>query len=316
MSISRTTILAGPAIVQMGAATFHTKDEIKVVTHFERIDVNTAAYGKVGTRVKDIKTEITFTPAGEWEAAALSVLYPHTNPVNGTSMFTGTDVPVTIHPLNGSEKMVYAAGAITKMPDLTFSAINPSPFGSVTITCVGKNNTAWSAADARYTLTGSSAFTDTSFAVANCKTVVYTVSITGASSPWDAIKTKAGVKISFNLASTPVETDDDGLVDMLLNGLEISVKFAPIGITLAQVLTRLSIQGGSQARGMDPSSAAANLVITGAGTGSPLVTINNAVLVSAPQQYGFSSLRHDDLEFIATRPTGSGAMFAVASVGA
>jgi hypothetical protein len=44
------------------------------------------------------------------------------------------------------------------------------------------------------------------------------------------------------------------------------------------------------------------------------VTINNAVLVSAPQQYGFGNTRHDDLEFIATRPTGSGAMFSVAAV--
>jgi hypothetical protein len=311
MAIARTTILSGPAIVQMGAATFYTKDDIKVVTHFEQIEVNTAAYGAVGTRVKDIKTEITFTPT-EWESAGLGVLYPHTNPVAGTSMFTGTDVPVTIHPMNGLEKMVYNAGAVTKMPDLNFSAINPNPFGACTITCISSNNIAWATANSRYTLTGTSAFSDTSFLVTNMKTVVYTVAV--GTTPWDAVKTKDGVRVSFSLETTPVETDDDGLVDLLVKGVKVSVKFAPVGLTLAQVLTKLNVQGSGVVRGMEGSTGAVDLTITGAGTGSPLVTIENAVLVGAGQTYGYGNLRHDEIEFIATRPTGSGALFSVSSV--
>lgn len=313
MAISRGSILLGPCIIQMGGATIYTKDDAKAVTSFETFPIMTAAFGKVDERVREIKTEITFTPAGEWEAAALAVLLPYTNPVMGTSLFGAVDTPCVIHPLNGLEKMSYTAAAITKMPDIILSAIK-EPLGQCTITCLGKNNAAWSAADKRFTLTGTAAFTDSSFATANVKTVTYTAALAGASAPWDAIKTKDGAVISFNMATKDIQVDDEGTADIILAGLDITVKFSPVGPTLAEVLAKLGVQGGSVARGQSLNAAAANITFTGSGTGSPLVTVNSVTLKSAPQSYGYDNLRHGQLEFVATRTTGSGAMFSAGLV--
>ncbi len=312
MAIDRTTILLGPCIIQFGGATFYAKDAVKAVTQFETFDISTSAHGKVDERVKEIKTEITFTPGGEWDAAALSVLWPITNPVVGTSLLGASDVPVVIHPLNGKEKITYAAGYISKWPDIELSSVK-TPIGSVTITCVGKNNTDWSAADKRDTI-ADAAFSDSSWSTSNVKTVVYTAAIAGQSAPWNAIKLKDGAKISFALKAKEIMTDDDGIVDVILQGLDISVKFAPVNPTLAQVMTLLKRQGSGVARGMSMAASAANITFTGAGSGSPLVTVNSVALKRAPHGYGFDDLRHGELEFVATRLTGSGTMFSVGSV--
>ena len=310
MAMQRSTILAGPAIIQMSSQSIYTSDAVKVVTTFERRQVESAIYGKLGQRVTDIKTEITFTPDGMWTSGLLAVLFPWTNPTNGTSMFTAADVPVTVWGVDGL-KQAYAAGAVTKMPDIILSAGKPT-FGSMTITCIGKDNTAWSDAAKRVT-TSSATFNDATFSLASIKSSTFTAAFTGGSSPWDSFKSKDGFTFSSNVNTQPVMTDDEGLVDLRIAGVEWSCKFAPVGITVAQIHTRMGIQGAGAARGMSPT--AADLVITGAASGDPLVTLKNAVMVAAPQHYGYDDLRHGEVECVSTRPTGSTALVTITSVG-
>ncbi|NCC50899.1 MAG: hypothetical protein EOM20_06740 [Spartobacteria bacterium] len=313
MTIARSSILRGPAIVQMGGQSMYTAGDITVNTRKETFPIESSAYGKVDERLSYVITDISFTPVGMWTAALLAVMYPHTNPIAGTSIFGATDTGVTIHPLNGSEKIVYTAGAVTKMPDIILSAVKTA-FGEMTITCLGGSNKAMTEADYHYTLTATSTFTDTSFAVASIPTSPISIYLVGQSAPWNAIETKDGATVSFNLSTSPVETDSDGLVDYSMSGLDITVSFQPVNPTAAQVLTKLAIQGTDVRRGMSLNSGSNNLICAGWATGSPQVTVNNAALKNAPAVYGKDALRHGALEFIATRTTGVGTMFVLGTI--
>jgi hypothetical protein len=309
MGLTRQSIVRGPAIVQMGGQTFYSKGDIKVAIAPETFDVSTSVHGKVGQRMKDLMAKITFVPAGMWTAGQLAVLFPHTNPTFGASLFGSTDVPVTIHPVDGAERMVFTSGAITKMPGVVLSPVETA-LKEVEITCVLGNGLDRSNAAALYTYTASATFTDTSFSLANVLTVPYTASLAAASAPWNAIETEAGFECSFDLKTSPVKVGNLGTIDFSVSALDISVKLKPVGMTVKQVLDRLKVQSTGVALGMDMSAGAANLTITG-GTNNPQVVINNVRLKDSNLIYGAEALRHDTIELIATRPSGGGAMFTI-----
>lgn len=312
MGISRSLIIGGPAIVQMGGQSFYSQGDIKVDIAPETFAVNTSIHGKVSERMQDLIAKITFTPAGMWTAAQLAVLFPYTNPTFGTIIHGSVDVPVTIHPVDGAEKIVFTSGAITKMPSIMLSPTETA-LTEVEITCVIGNGKDRSAADALYTYTASAAFSDATFSLAAIKTVPYTASLASVSSPWSAIETEGGFEIAFDLKLTPRKAANIGTLSYSLSGLDIGVKFKPIGMTAKQVLDRLLVQGTGTALGMDVSAGAANLTITGGST-NPIVVVNSVRLKNTPLVYGAEALRHDTLEFVATRPGGTGAMFSVGLV--
>lgn len=307
MTVQRSSILRGPAIVQMGGQTFHSQGDITVTPEISTFPINSSIYGKSGERLSDIMIRISFTPVGMFTTDLLAVMFPHTNPTIGTSLFGATDTAVTLHPTNGSEKIVFTAGAITKMPGVLLSATDTA-FKEMEITCLLKNDADRSAADALFTISDA-AFTDTSFDIGSIFTVPYSVSLASAASPWDAILTEAGVEIDFAQTNNPVTVNGFGTVDMSLSGLDITVKMKPVGMTVAQVLAQMKLQGTGVKIGQNIGASANNMTITG-GSGNPIVVVNNVRLKSAGQIYGQETLRHDSLEFIATRPTG-GAMFSI-----
>lgn len=307
MAIDRATLYEGPAIVQMGGETFYSKDDVKVDVYFETNPINSSAYGKVDERVKNIEAKISFTPVGQWTSGALAILYPHTNPSTGASLLGASDVPVTVHPLNGKEKIVFTAGCVTKMPDLDLNSMD-APFGEMEISCGLKNSGARSAADALYTLTATASFTDTSFDAAEIPTPFYTCG--WGSTPFDSFVAEKGVKVKFAMKTTPREISGYGVVDWRLAGLDVSVLLSPVGLTAAQVLARIKLQNTGAAIGVSLAANGSDLTIVGSGTGSPTITVKGAALRKVPQLYGQTVPRHGELEFIATRATG-GTLFSV-----
>lgn len=315
MATPRNSIIRGPAIVQMGGQSFYTKDDISVNLSVETFVIPCSIGGEVDERILDVMNEITFTPVGAWTTAQLAILFPYTNPIIGASIYGDTDVPVTIWPLNGKEKIVYTAGAIVKMPSIILSA-SKTPLGSMTIRCIGKNNAAWSAADKRFAITATAAFEDSTFAVSAIPTIPYTLVLAGGAAPWNAIKTQDGITVDFSLTTEPVPVDDEGKVDESIKGLKISAKFIPVGITLTQLMAKFSVQDTGFARGISLNSRAANMTISGPAAGNPLVVLNSMALKTTAQSYSDSAskLRIGEIEFISTRPNGTGAMFSVGVV--
>jgi len=170
--------------------------------------------------------------------------------------------------------------------------------GEVAFECFPKVNTSWVTANSFYT-EAAAALTDTSFDPAAIITQPYTVA--WGSSPWDALATKNGVQVSFALALEAVETDTDGLLTRRLAGLEVTAKAQPIGITVAQLLSKLTIQDTGAVRGRSLSGSNLNISATGV-----YIRLYGAALLGGPQQFSSRLDRIGELEWRATRTFSTG----------
>ena len=137
--MTRSEILRGPAIVQFDSQTFYSQGDIKVELVNETFPIQVSNFGKVSDRIDKVMHRISFTPDGRW--AALSVLFPYATSTIGSSVF-GTDEALTIWTVDG-KKRVYAAAAVTKMPNLMLGSTK-TLFGEVQFTCIHAESSDWS----------------------------------------------------------------------------------------------------------------------------------------------------------------------------
>ena len=135
----RSDILRGPAIVQFQSQTFYSQGDIKVDLVNDTFPINVSNFGKVDDRIDKVMHKLSFVPDGRF--AALSVLLPYATATIGSSVF-GTDKPLTIWTVDG-KKRVYAAGAVTKMPNLMLGSTK-TIFGDVEFTCIHAEASDWS----------------------------------------------------------------------------------------------------------------------------------------------------------------------------
>lgn len=307
--MDRTTIVAGPAIVQFNSQTFYSEGDIVATPTVARFDITTSMFGKVDERLDTVVWEISFTPTGQnfQTAAIAATLWPYLNPTIGSSLFGATDKNIVIHSLAG-QLLTFKAGCITGMPDIILSAGKP-PVGQVTMHAIGANDTEMSDA-AKFFTASSTAFTDASFDPADILTLPYLAALTGASSPWDAIDTEEGWTVSFDVAYDTIKTDAYGISDYRLQSVGVMAKCKPLGVTEAQIVALLHVQGAGVRRGMSLLDNAADLVIqdSAATVANPKVTIKNAHAVEAGYQFGNgATLRHGELGFTAIRSFTAGA---------
>ncbi len=310
----RTTILRGPAVVQFGGQTFYSKGDIKCDISMETFSVETSAFGISDKRRKERIAKVSFEPAGAFTSAVVAVLMPYAAMAIGTSIFGSSDSPLVIWTLDG-KKVTFLAAAVTKVPDLILSAVK-SMWGNVEFTCLGGGSDAnldWTTASSFVAVTTAS-FTDASFAVADIITQPYAAA--WGSSPWDAFKTAEGFVISQNVNLAPLVIDSTGNIDFTFGSLEVMAKCRPVGISEAQLIAALGIQGTGFARGGSLAAGATNLVITG-GTTPKLVTvtINKANIETAGFEFGATTLRVGEVGFVATRTIESGSLPALVVAG-
>lgn len=293
MAIDRSTILRGPAVITFGGATLYSKSDIELELAIDTFEVTTSIYGRVDERVTDRVTKITFTPDGQWES--ISVLWPYATMALGDSVFTGTDRPLVIKTKEG-KTLTFAAAALTKMPSLTLGATRTS-MGALEFTCIGANNDDWTTAS-NLVAVASAAFSDATFDPSAIITEPMSAAW-GASSPWNAFKTSDGWTIDFDLRLSPVVVDDEGLVDMTFDSLVVTAKATPLGITEANVITALKLQGAGATRGRSLQTGASDLVLTGAS--GRVIYVRNAQLTKGPLKFGSGALRVGELTWQATR---------------
>ena len=309
MTLQRSTIIRGPGIVTFDSQVFYTEGDIVATPTIETFKIGTSMYGDVDERLDNIIWELAFTPAGQWKAGHLPVLWPYTNPTIGSSIFGAADKNVVVQSLAG-QQMTFKAGAVTGMPDIILSAGKPA-IGQVTMQCVGADNTAWSDS-AKRAAVAAVAFSDTSFDPTDIKTAAFS-SAWGAVSPWDDFQTQEGWVISFEVSLDDVRTDTDGLVDKTLGNIGVMAKCVPVGISETQLLALLKIQDTGIARGVSLSGNSNDLVIDG-GAGNPKVTINQASPKEGPFRWGRTVLRAGEIGFVATHEFVTGARQALFAV--
>jgi hypothetical protein len=306
--MDRTTLIKGPAIVEYNPISFYSQGDITVTVAPETFDVMADAYGLVDVRVKERRAEISFTPVGEWDTNTAATLWPYASTRVGSSIIGATDKPLTIWPLNdgtGSacKKITFENAFVSAMPQLVAAATRTA-IGAVTLTAIGKLNTAWTDANSFYTIG-----TGTRPTVALDPALIQTEAAAAAwgTTPWDAIQTMDGWVVDFNMSTSAVETDADGIIDYHLDRLDVSAKAKVAVLTEAQFLDALVLQGASAKRGQSLAALSAdrNLVLT---TTKFTFTAYKAMIKTVPLVFGRQSNRVGDAEWVATRELNTGAI--------
>ena len=310
MTIARSSIIKGPGTIQLGAAgpVFYDSDGIDADVELTTGEVKTSMHGPVDQFVDDRQGKIGFTPVGEIAAADLTALFPHQTPVIGASLFGATDTAAIVHSLAG-QKVTFHAAAVTKMPDLILSP-GKTPLGAVELTAILKNSGDPADDNSLYTI-AAEAFSDTSFATANVKRLVYAGVWTDLLA---SIITEDGWTVSFDMGIKFQQIDDFGTVDAYLESVTAKAKCKPANLSESDVLGALRLQSTGGARGTSMRQGK-DLVITGAGSGL-VVTLKDAVMDKGPLRWGATDLRPGEIGFTAQRAESEGtfgSLFTVAT---
>lgn len=293
---TRGSTVRGPCLVQLGSDIFRTKGDVRVNLGLETFALDSSETPNLDERLSGIPVTIEFEPVGIVTAGLVAAMYAPLEAVIGTSLFGTSDVACTITPLTGVDKITFHCAAITKMPDIIVSATKTT-LGSMTITAILKNTTAWTDAAARLTVATVGAPTPGEIDPATIPTNPARISW-GESAPWTTLQSREGVTVSFDMAIENDVTDEHGLVDMVLAGITARATFSPMGCSVAQAITALAIQGTGIVRGASLASRAQALVIESAVAGGLRCTIPQAALKTLPLVYGRTSPRFADIELV------------------
>jgi hypothetical protein len=313
MSYTRGSTVRGPALVALGANTIRTKGDVKVTLAFETFNIESAEAPIIDERLSGIPVTIDFDPVGEVTSGLLSAMFAPLSAVVGSSLFGVSDTACTITPLSGTDKITFHCAAITKMPDIIISATKTT-LGSMTITAILKNATAWSDAAARLTVATVTAPTVAAIDLATIPTNPAKIKW-GATAPWTTLQSREGVTITFDMQTEDDVTDEDGLVDKVLSGVTAKATLSPMGCSAAQAITAFALQGTGVVRGASLAARAQQLEIESAVVGGLKVVMPKATLKNLPLLYGRTSPRFGDFEFVSLPSSGTVATVSIVAAG-
>ncbi len=307
--LSRSTILRGPGLVVYDSTTIHTVGDVTAAPEVTRFDVQTSRSGVVDQRVGDAMWKVGLTPAGVWNTTLLGKLFPHLNPTIGASVFGASDRALSIAGVNQTtgNKITLSAAAVTKCPAIIPSA-GKTLFGAMEFTGLRTNDSAWSTDNTLVTVGNETV----SAADADRDDIL--------TQPYDAawgslladIETETGWTISTELRFAPVTTDRQGTVDMTVEGVSVLAKCVPVAATLTNIVNNMPLQGTSMARGVSTRTRSDTLTISGTGVE---VVLNHAALVQGGFRFGGTTLRQNEVGFVAHRTISTGVYGALMTLG-
>ncbi len=302
MPLDRTTIVRGPAQIEFPAGTgkfYYSQGDIRVNIGHEVFDIVNSAYGLVEQRSRQRTATFSFTPVGQFTSGVGGDLWiPYGSLKAGNRFLGNTDQNAVIWSYAGTRVTVYNVG-ITKMADLIL-ATTRTLAGEITFTGLGKGIPLASVTAGSYDAnslvlveTGVGAPADV-FDPSTIITETYTVAWGNYTSPWNDLKTQNGWVVAFDLGLQPVEIDSHGLIDWTVGSVRATARAQLLGVSEVDAIAKVR---PDIARGSAIISDQ-NLVITGSAL---IVTLHNTQVRLIPAQYGLTTVRLAELEFLGTR---------------
>jgi hypothetical protein len=280
--------------------------------------VRTSMYGQVDKFIKDRVYKLPLRLWGAWEN--LDALFPSyaLAPQAGASIFGTSDTPWSILARNG-DKITYQNAQITKLANL-YLGVDADMFAAdVELTAIIKNNANPEDSNAYYQVQTGQSYSDNAFAKTNYKRRRFTGSwgsVAGFSDDGShgPIVPQKGFQISWELDAKPLTADGLGTVDFTIgeNVLQGTCKCIPILPTMAQIEAQAAAQG--VALGSLLGNLVADLTLTAAGSGAPVIVLKNAALTEHSYAFGIEPLRIGELTWQTTRGFSAGTPAAVATV--
>lgn len=288
------TTIQGPAIVTHNGNTYRSKGDIQVKHSRDTFDVETALHGKIDTRLKSQKFEISFQPDGA--LANLAGLFPWiAGTAIGDSIFTAVDLPLVIQGRDGT-KVTFARAALSKMPAIRLKATD-TLFGDMAFMALCPPSVDLDDADA-WLEAEANAFADAAFDETKIVTARYFAAYGAA--PYDAIASLDGFEIEVAMETQNIEVDSYGLVDVILKSLQASAKFTPYGLSVAEIATMIALHDADAILPGDSlAKAGTDLVISAADVFS--ATLHKAGVKSSDLAWGVGKPRDGELQFASRR---------------
>ncbi|NUO80330.1 hypothetical protein HUU05_09665 [candidate division KSB1 bacterium] len=289
------TLIQGPAIVTHNGNTYRSKGDITVKHSRDTFDVETALHGKIDTRLKSQKFEISFQPDGA--LAGLGGLFPWiAGTAIGDSIFTGSALPLVIQGRDG-KKLTFARAGLSKMPAIRLKATD-TLFGDMAFTALAPPTVDLDDADAWHAV-AANAFSDTTFDETKVKTARYLAAY-GAAAPYDAIASLDGFEIEVAMETQNIEVDSYGLVDVILKSLQATAKFIPYGLTVEEITAMIALHDEDAILPGDSlAKADTDLVISAADVFT--ATLHKAGVRSSDLAWGVGKPRAGELAFSSRR---------------
>lgn len=288
-------VIGGPAIVQYGGATIHSKGDITISMDEGRIAQPSQRFGQLAPKREVVNPIIRFTPAGNW--ADIALLFPYASMAFGSFITAVPNNTLIIWSTAGKKYTFHNVGLI-QQPDLVFSSVQ-TLLGEVAFEAFVKNDTARTAANSIVTVADAT-FPTSAVDPADFLTQAYTAA--WGATPFDAMQPKGEIRVSIQPELQPYSVDSDGIVSRKFMGLNASCSLQPLYITEAQLTARFPIQGSGISRGSTPT--AADLNVTGTGV---YVRIYGAILNRGPRLFAIGEDLVGDLSWSGTQQFATGA---------
>jgi hypothetical protein len=293
MSITRTTLLSGPAAATFNGHTFFARDGILVTPGLELEAVDSDSQGVLDATASLQPVMIKFTPSTPF--ADLVALYPWLEGAPGASLFGESDTPLILVAANGV-RLTFAAAAIVGMPDLHLSA-NGSVVGAVTFLALGARTLPITAANRLVTIDAASMPS----APSGTPELTDDFVITWGGAPWVNLRARDGVRIRFGMKTRPVVSDANAVLDLTLEKLEVEARFTPAtpgGPGEIDFIEALQLQGASALPGRSLAATGQTLDIAGEHL---WVRLPLAQVVAGSLAFDVAQGRMGELTFVAER---------------
>ncbi len=300
MAFTRNTIIRGPAQVIYNGEKFYSQGDIRVSVGHEVFPIINSSFGHVQDRSKQRTATVQFTPVGNFS----ETMWGFGSKKSGDPLLdTGADTDLVVWSYGGTKATIYNVG-ITKMPDLILSTTKTLA-GEITFTGLGKglpDLVDQATTDAFVKIETGQGAPSELFDPQDIITEPYDAAWGSLAAPWDHLKTEAGWHCSFDLGLQPVEIDSHGIIDWTVGDVKATARAKLLGVSEAEALAQIGIditRGGALI-------STNNLVITG--TTALRVTLYATQVRIMPAQYGLTTTRLADMEFMGTRKIVSNAI--------
>lgn len=283
------TIIQGPAFVLQNSYAFYTKGNVTIEYDYQTWNPTVAIGGKLGPRLATKAARIKMTPAGMYTSGTAAKYWPFNPSGIGATIMAGT---VAVVPMTGN-KITFARGGISKMPGLKLSSLE-TVWKEMEFLCIGDNTT--TPTNAAYFQTIAATTADTSFDETKIISPRYTAAFTGADGAAQSgvEPDENGFDVEPAMEVKMMQAANYGFMDAILVSLGLTVTFAPLSLSEAQIALSAGLQNATALQPGDTIGTATDLVIAGTGlsfTGKKM-GISQANLV-----YGSGEWRQGGMRF-------------------
>ena len=259
--------------------------------------------GKMGDRHKARSYKITGTPVGMLTSGFLNYAYAaHLAPATtiGRTIMTG---PAVVFSVVENVSYSFNTAGVFK-PGNIFAGPTGTLFEAMDWLAMG--NVTSQPTSAAFLRTGGAFVADTSYDETKIISDIYSAALGARATPYNAMGSMAGFKLTFTQEVTMVPAGDVGWADAILKDIGLTASFVPSNLTETQVDALLAIQnttatlpGQEYAKGV--AGTKEDLVITGTQIGW-VFTGKFMGAKKQARQYMVGQHRHKEIEF-ANGPT-------------